>query len=114
MGCPIAFGTFCRIPISYGIPSLSPWYASLDDCSNACFNIRRIKPVHCSGLLSHGPEIVNWRYAFHSHPRTSLCPALHHLNSLQIGWCIPMHIYIYIYMYMYIFIVLHIRCMYGI
>ena len=33
-GGPIAFGTFCMIPISYGIPSLGPWYASIDDCSN--------------------------------------------------------------------------------
>ena len=43
-GSPIAFGTFCMIPVSYGIPSLmipvsygipslSPCYASIDDCS---------------------------------------------------------------------------------
>ena len=32
-GVPIASGTFCMISISYGIPSLSPWYASVDLCS---------------------------------------------------------------------------------
>ena len=33
LGGPIAFGTFGMVPLSYGIPSLSPSYASIDDCS---------------------------------------------------------------------------------
>ena len=71
------------IPMSCGIPSLSPRYASIDDCSYGWMHVRIYANIYTAQIVDSGVSIQSGLTCGDDGPK----PAMPHLFQARLNFC---------------------------